>query len=135
MMPHICPSVSHPPGYAREIYLPEPRDGVLDGRVAQPQANRAATLRHGTDPLRGHTQLLCQRRHCGRALRWTCENGSPVRFAEQQIDSRKASAVSGEIDVEAESCLVVRPAHRDFRQRDAEPTLRAIVRGAEQAAF
>src|SRR5213592_2558935 len=104
MMPHICPSVSHPPGYAREIYLPEPRDGVLDGRVAQPQPDRATALCHGAKPLRGHAQLLRQRRHCGRARRWTCDNGSPMRLAEQQIDSRKAQAVSGEIDVEAEPC-------------------------------
>src|SRR2546422_2132485 len=97
MMPHICLPVSHPPGYAREISLPEPRDGVLDGRVTQPQANRAAALRHGTDPLRGHTQLLCQRRHCGRALRWTCENGSPMRFAEQQIDSRRSEEHTSEL--------------------------------------
>src|SRR2546426_3274472 len=108
MMPHIRVSVSHASGYAREIYLSETLDGVLDGRVAQPQSNRATACRHRTDRLRGHTELLGQRRHGGRALRWACDNGSPLRLAEQQIDSPQAEAVSGEIYVEAEAPLVVR---------------------------
>src|SRR5947199_4224328 len=107
MMPHICPSVSHPSGYAREIYLSETLDGVLDGRVAQPQPDRATALCHSADPLRGHAQLLCQRGHCGRARRWTCDNGSPMRLAEQQFDRRKPQGVSRKVDVEAEPCLVV----------------------------
>src|SRR5207245_7927097 len=124
-------SVSHASGYAREIYLSETLDAVLDDRVAQPQSNRATARRHRTDRLRGHTELLGQRRHRGRALRWACDNGSPVRLAEQQVDSRKAQGVSRKIDIHAETCLVVRATHRDLRQRHAEPPLRAIVRGAE----
>src|SRR6266550_2354153 len=135
MMPHICPSISHASGYAREIYLSETLDGVLDGRVAQPQAHRAATLRYGSDPLRRHTQLLRQGRYRGRALRRARDNGSPLRLAEQEIDSRQPQAVRGEIDVETESRLVVRTAHGNFGERDSEAAVRAVVRRLEQAAL
>src|SRR6266516_262474 len=74
-------------------------------------------------------------RHRSRALRWACDNGSPVRLAEQQVDSRKAQGVSRKIDIHAETCVVVRATHRDLRQRRAEPPLRAIVRGTEEAAL
>src|SRR2546427_5697458 len=109
MMPHIRVSVSHASGYAREIYLSETLDGVLDGRVAQPQSNRATACRHRTDRLRGHTELLGQRRHGGRALRWACDNGSPHRLAEKQIDNRQAESVSGEIHFDG-ATPPVRPA-------------------------
>src|SRR5947208_14343167 len=89
MMPHIRLSVSHASGYAREIYLSETVDEVLDGRVAQPQADRVAALGHRSHPLRGHTELLCERRHGSRALRRACDDGPPVRLAEEEFGSRE----------------------------------------------
>src|SRR3989442_15125578 len=102
MMPHMCPSVSHPSGYAREIYLPETLDGVLDGRIAQPQAHRTASLSDRSHPLRGYPELLRERRYRGRALRCARDNGSPLRRAEQQLGSRKARGVRPGNDVETE---------------------------------
>src|SRR5438445_11505870 len=130
MMPHIRVSVPHASGYAREIYLSETLHGVLDGRVVQPQSNRAAARCHRTDPLCGHTELLRERRHRGRALRWTCDHSSPMRLAEQELDSRKPQAVSRKIDVETEPRLVVRAGHRDPRKRDADAPLPAALPGA-----
>src|SRR6266850_3261941 len=132
MMPHICPSVSHASGYAREIYLPETLDGVLDSRVAQPQANRAAALCHRSDPLRGHAELLRERQGGRRALGLTRHDGTSVGFAEEQLIGRKSQGVSRKVDVEAQARLVIRPSHRDLRQGDAEAAVRAIVRRAEQ---
>src|SRR6266540_1830290 len=78
-MPHIRPSVSHSPGDRGEIYLPEPLDGLLEPGVAQPHAQRSATLGHGAHAPRRHAQLLRQRRHDRRPLRSARHNGSAAR--------------------------------------------------------
>src|SRR5882762_9740179 len=135
MMPHICPSISHASGYAREIYLPQTLDRMLDDRVAQPQANRTAALCNSADPVRWHPELLRERQGGCRALRLTRHDGTPVGFAEQQLVSRKAQAVRREIDVQTEARLVIRTSHRDLRQRNAQAAVRAIVRRPEQAAL
>src|SRR2546422_10620127 len=103
MMPHIRLSVSHASGYAREIYLSETVDGVLDGRIAQPQADRVAALGHRSHALRGHPELLRERRHGSRALRRACDNGSPMRLAEQHPNRRKPQSLSRQVDVETEA--------------------------------
>src|SRR4030088_2017521 len=90
MMPHIRLSISHASGYAPEIYLSETLDGVLEGGVAQPQADCTAARRHGTDSLCGYTVLLRQRRHGARPLRRACDHGPPMRFAKEEIDGRQA---------------------------------------------
>src|SRR6266568_7555961 len=100
MMPHIRSSVSHAPGYAREIYLPQPVNGVLEPPVPQQHAHHAARLAHRSYALRRHTQLLRERRHRGGALGVARHHRPPVGLAEEQLGSRKQGAVGSEIDVE-----------------------------------
>src|SRR6267378_999763 len=95
----------------------------------------ASRNRRRTAPPRGHTELLRECQSGRGALGRTGHDGAPVGFAEQQLDSRKAQAASGEIDVETEARLVIWAPHRHLCQRDAKAALRAIVRGAEQAAL
>src|SRR5436190_1691825 len=135
MMPHILRSVSHATRKAREIYLSQPLHGVLDARVAQPQAQGAAALTHRAGAVRGHTELLRQRHDGGGALGRAGDDSAAVGLAEQQLYGRQAEAVTGEIDVEPKPGFLVRPSHRDLGERDAEPALRAIVRGAKQDAL
>src|SRR5947209_951420 len=132
-MPHIRLSVSHASGKCREIYLPQPVYGVLDCRIAQSHPEGAPALVHRPDGLRRHAQLLRQRRDGGRPLGGAGDDRASVRLAEQQRLGRKSHAVRRKIDVEAEARLLVRPAHRDLRQRDAEAALGAVVRRVKQA--
>src|SRR5437870_6682766 len=62
------------------------------------RSHRATSLSDRSHPLRGYPELLRERRYRGRALRCARDNGSPVRLAEQQIDSRKPGGVRREID-------------------------------------
>src|SRR2546430_13126322 len=40
-------------------------------------------------------------------------DGTPMRFAEQEIDSRQPQGVSRKVDVQTESCLIVGTTHGD----------------------
>src|ERR687887_341180 len=82
MMPHIRCSVSHATGDAREIYLAQPSDGVLDVCVPQPQPHGAAPVRHHADAQRGHTELLSERGDRRGALRCAGDHGATVGFTE-----------------------------------------------------
>src|SRR5438093_4029156 len=125
MMPHIRPSVSHASRDRREIYLAQPVDGVCELRVAQPEPHDAAPHAHRTDALGRHAQFPRQGRHRGGAVGGAGDDGSPLRLAEQQLDSRQSQAVSGEIDLQAEARLVVRAAYRHLGERDAQAALRS----------
>src|SRR5437660_1582940 len=134
-IPHIRVSVSHASGKCREIYLLQPVDGVLHHRVAQPDPQHAAALTHRADDLRRDAQLLREGRDGRRPLGGAADYRPSVRLAEQQLVSRKAQAVSRKIDIEAEARVLVRSAHRDLREGNAETALRAIVGRVKQAPF
>src|SRR6266516_3725942 len=132
MMPHMSPSVSHATGYRAEIYVAQPLDTVRHLSVAQPDAHAPATLAHRARVVRRHADLPGERGDGAPVLGVAGDPRAAVRLAEQDLHGRKPKAVSRKVDVEAEARLVVRAAHGDFREGDAQPALGTVVRRAEQ---
>src|SRR5262245_15051865 len=119
MIPHILRSISHASRNGAEIYVPQPRDRLLDFPVSQREAESSV---HGADLARAvtwHAQLTGERLDRGRAFRWARDYGAAVRFAEQQLRRRKSYAVRRKINVQTESMFRKGSAHRDLRERDA----------------
>src|SRR5437763_1019761 len=132
MMPHMSWSVSHATGYRAEIYVAQPPDTVRHLSVAQPDAHTPATLAHRARAVRRHAEVPGERGDGAPALGVAGDHRAAVRLAEEHFVRRETCNVRREVDVEAEAGLVVRAAHGDLREGDAQPALGTVVRRAEQ---
>src|SRR6266478_7585186 len=135
MMPHILRSVSHTSRNGAEIYVSETRDRLLDLSVSQRDAEGPILRADGAGAEERDAELAGQRLHCSRALRGTRNDGATVGFAEQKLVRREACGVRRQIHVKAEPVFLIRAPHRDLGEGDTQPSVRAVVRGAEQATL
>src|SRR3989442_15177097 len=134
-MPEMRRSVSHRSGNGAEIYVAQPGDRLVDRAVSQRDAEGAVHGTYRTRPQDRDSKLTGQRLDWRRALRRTGDHGAPVGFAEQKLVRREACGVRRQIHVEAEPVFLIRSPHRDFREGDAQPTVRTVVRRTKQSAL
>src|SRR6266508_1691087 len=95
---------------------------------------RKAPSRGPTVPQRSAAQLAGQCLHRAHALGGAGNDGSAVRFAEENLIRREACGVRREIHIQTEARFLIWAAHRHLGEGDAQAAVRAVVRGAEQAA-
>src|SRR6266508_2799092 len=84
--------------------------------------------------VRRKAQLAGQCLHRAHALGGAGNDGSAVRFAEENLIRREACGVRREIHIQTEARFLIWAAHRHLGEGDAQAAVRAVVRGAEQAA-
>src|ERR1043166_9927420 len=131
MIPHILRSVSHASRNSAEIYVAQPPDRLLDLSVSQRDLEGALGGADGAGAMDRNAQLTREHLYRPGALRSARDNCPAVRFAEQQLVRRASCVVRRQVNVESKSVFLVRAAHGDFRERDGQSPMRAVVRRPE----
>src|SRR6267378_2392798 len=134
MMPHILRSVSHASRNSVGIYVSEPRNTLLHLAVSQGDADGTVARSHRAAPQRWDAQLAGQCLDGAGALWRTGNYSAAVGFAEENLVGREACSVRREIYNQTEARFRIGAAHGDLRERNTQPAVRTVVRGAEQPA-
>src|SRR5882762_309570 len=110
------------------------RSRLTCSSVSQGDADGAVARSHRAAAQHWDAQLAGQCLDGAGAL-WGAGNYSAaVGFAEENLVGREACSVRREIHIQTEARFRIGAAHGDLGERNTQPSVRTVVRGAEQAA-